>query len=262
MARNPPAMPTASGLNTKPATSNGTDPKKRLSNYALKGLWPEVVVLYKRYPELHDAQITRTQDTALHVAVSSGKEDVVRELVDIISMTGDVAKKNTLHVQNERGNTPLHLAAALGNVEMCRLIATEDAGLIGVRNKEKETPLFVAALNGKKDAFLCLHDLIIPGGDENEKTKKGYGYCRSRDGQTILHVAIEGEYFDLAYQIMYRYDHLRNSVNEQGYSPLHILAKNTSVFKSQMRLGWFQNIIYLCKSRSCLELYLYTYGHT
>ncbi|GFS29055.1 hypothetical protein Acr_00g0005140 [Actinidia rufa] len=129
-----------------------------------------------------------------HVAVSSGQEDKVRELVDIISKTGDAAKK-AVNVQNERGNTPLHLAAALGNVEMCKLIAEVDAGLIGVRNKEKETPFFLAVLNGKKDAFLCLHDLIIPGGDESEKTNKGYGYCRSRDGQTILHVAIEGEYF-------------------------------------------------------------------
>ncbi|GFZ04751.1 hypothetical protein Acr_17g0003230 [Actinidia rufa] len=167
-----------------------------LSNYALKGLWPGVVDLYKRYPELHDAKITRTQDTALHVAVSSGKEDVVQKLVDIISETGDVAKKKTLNVQNERGNTPLHLAAALGNVEMCQLIANVDRGLItSIRNKENETPLFVAARNGKKDAFLCLHDLIIPSDAENAKTVKDYPYCRSRDGQTILHVAIEGEYF-------------------------------------------------------------------
>ncbi|GFZ04703.1 hypothetical protein Acr_17g0002750 [Actinidia rufa] len=196
MAGNPATMQTASGSNTKPSTSNGTDPKKMLSNYALKGLWPEVVDLYKRYPELHDAKITRTQDTALHVAVSSGQEDKVRELVDIISKTGDAAKR-AVNVQNERGNTPLHLAAAMGNVEMCKLIATVDVKLItDVRNSESETPFFVAALNGKKDAFICLHDLIIPGGEENARTVTDYPYCRrSRDGQTILHVAIEGEYF-------------------------------------------------------------------
>ena len=112
------------------------------------------------------------------------------------SIVGDVAKKKTLNVQNERGNTPLHLAAALGNVEMCELIANVDRGLItSIRNKENETPLFVAARNGKKDAFLCLHDLIIPSDAEKAKTVKDYPYCRSRDGQTILHVAIEGEYF-------------------------------------------------------------------
>ncbi|PSS06361.1 Ankyrin repeat-containing protein [Actinidia chinensis var. chinensis] len=240
-------MQTASGSNTKPSTSNGTDPKKILANYAVKGVWPEVVDIYKRHPELHDAQITRTKDTALHVAVSSGQEDKVRELVDIISKTGDAAKK-AVKVQNERGNTPLHLAAAMGNVEMCKLIAEVDVKLItDVRNSESETPFFVAALNGKKDAFICLHDLIIPGDDENAKTVTDYPYCRrSRDGQTILHVAIEGEYFDLAYQIMCRYDDLRNSVTVQGHTPLHILAKNTSAFRSQMYLGWFQKIIYLC----------------
>ncbi|XP_057460473.1 uncharacterized protein LOC130750972 isoform X1 [Actinidia eriantha] len=240
-------MQTASGPNTKPATNNGTDPKKMLSNYALKGLWDKVLEMYKLHPEVHDAQITRTNDTALHVAVSSGREDMVRELVDIISAKGDVAKKNAVKVQNERGNTPLHLAAALGNVEMCKVIADADKGLIiSIRNNENETPLFVAARNGKKDAFLCLHNLIIPSDGENAKTVKDYPYCRSRDGQTILHVAIEGEYFDLAYQIMCRYDDLRNSVNVQGHTPLHILAKNTSAFRSQMYLGWFENIIYLC----------------
>ncbi|XP_057460474.1 uncharacterized protein LOC130750972 isoform X2 [Actinidia eriantha] len=192
-------MQTASGPNTKPATNNGTDPKKMLSNYALKGLWDKVLEMYKLHPEVHDAQITRTNDTALHVAVSSGREDMVRELVDIISAKGDVAKKNAVKVQNERGNTPLHLAAALGNVEMCKVIADADKGLIiSIRNNENETPLFVAARN------------------------------------------------DLAYQIMCRYDDLRNSVNVQGHTPLHILAKNTSAFRSQMYLGWFENIIYLC----------------
>ena len=88
MACNPEAMQTASGSNTKPATNNGTNPQKMLSNYALKGHWDEVLQIYKLHPEVHYAQITRTQDTALHVAVSSGREDTVRELVDIISKTG------------------------------------------------------------------------------------------------------------------------------------------------------------------------------
>ncbi|XP_057461127.1 uncharacterized protein LOC130751547 [Actinidia eriantha] len=191
--------PAAIGSITKPSTSNGTDPKKILANYAVKGLWPEVVDIYKRHPELHDAKVTITHDTALHMAVLSGQEDVVKKLVHIISMTGDRignAARRAVNVQNERGNTPLHLAAELGNVEMCNLIATVDPELIDVRNKESETPFFLAALNGKKDAFLCLHDLIIPDGNGNAKTEKVYTYCRrNHDGQTILHVAIEKEYF-------------------------------------------------------------------
>ncbi|XP_057461123.1 uncharacterized protein LOC130751544 [Actinidia eriantha] len=215
MTSKPEAMQTASGSNTKPATNNSTYPKKMLSNYALhdhqeiykilsnyalKGDWDTILEIYQQFPEVHDANITITHDTALHMAVLSGQEDVVKKLVHIISMTGDRigdAAKKAVNVQNERGNTPLHLAAAMGNVEMCKLLAKVDVKLItDVRNSESETPFFVAALNGKKDAFLCLHDLIIPGGDENEKTTKGYGYCRrNHDGQTILHVAIEKEYF-------------------------------------------------------------------
>uniref|UniRef100_A0A2N9JC16 PGG domain-containing protein n=1 Tax=Fagus sylvatica TaxID=28930 RepID=A0A2N9JC16_FAGSY len=52
-----------------------------------------------------------------------------------------------------------------------------------------ETPFFLAALYGKKEAFLCLHELC---GTEN-----GYNYCRRKDGDTILHCAISGDYFVL-----------------------------------------------------------------
>ncbi|KAL7246705.1 hypothetical protein ACSBR2_001752 [Camellia fascicularis] len=112
--------------------------------------------------------------------MSDGQVKIVRQLVDLIYRSTD--RVTTLHLKNEKGNTPLHLAATLGNGKMCKYIATVDCELIGVRNKEETTPLFLATLNGKKHAFFCLDDLC--------SQEDHYNYCRKNNGDTILHSAI------------------------------------------------------------------------
>ncbi|XAR61167.1 hypothetical protein NMG60_11034795 [Bertholletia excelsa] len=204
--------------------------RKQLFKFAMKSNWHEVKKIYSEHAEVRNARITRSGDTALHIAVSDGQEEVVKDLVELIP------EEKYLAVQNDEGNTPLHLAAAFGNVRMCTCIATRDPELIGIRNEEKETPFFVAALNGKKEAFLCLHTLC--------GSTKGYDYCRRSDGNSILHCAINGEYFDLAFQIIHLYKDLVNFVNEEGLSPLHVLANKPSAFSSGTNLGWLDNIIY------------------
>lgn len=210
--------------------------KKKLFRSAMQGKWDEVVNIYKENEEVHMAKITKSGDTALHVAVSDDQARIVEQLLLIIG--GKAKVKEVLKIQNERGNTILHLAASMGSMEMCKCIADALPDLIGARNHDSETPLFLAALHGKKEAFIRL--------DEICGLDKGNTYCRRNDGDTILHCAIAGEYFDLAFQIIRRYKNLVNSVNEQGLSPLHLLATKHSAFRSGSHFRWFTNIIYHC----------------
>ena len=186
--------------------------KKNLFKLAMQGKWNDVIATYQKKPKAHGAKITRTGDTALHIAVLDRKESVVEKLVKLIN--DEVKKveakkekdvkgastswreeegekeeefKHPLEIANERGNTPLHLAASIGNVRIYLCIAREHRELIGLRNEERETPLFLAALHGKKEAFLCLHELCDP--------EKCFDHCRRGDGETILHCTISGEYF-------------------------------------------------------------------
>lgn len=149
---------------------------------AMRGHWDHIVQAYESNPMSQEAKITKSEDTALHLAAASGHSDVVCRLVETM---GENAS-NILKIQNNRGNTALHLAAALGNVEMCRCMASKDPKLVGARNKDSETPLFLAALNGKKAAFLCLHFL---------SHDKDSSLGRKSNGDTILHAAISGDYF-------------------------------------------------------------------
>ncbi|KAJ4723004.1 putative Ankyrin repeat-containing protein [Melia azedarach] len=201
---------------------------------AMKGQWNKVVEAYEKNPMIQEAKITKSQDTALHIAVADGQTHIVLKLVETMGKNAP----NILKIKNDRGNTALHLAAALGHVQMCRCMASKDPKLLAARNNESETPLFLAALHGKKAAFLCLHYFS----QDKENSSSG----RKNNGDTILHSAICGEYFSLAYQIIQYYPDLVNSVNENGLTPLHILASKPTAFNSSSRLGLFDRIIYHC----------------
>lgn len=206
--------------------------KTKLFERAMEGRWKEVIEIYKNNTMAHQAKITVLEDTALHIAVLEGKEAEVEKMVYQI---GEDARM----IKNKMGNTPLHLAASIGNVSMCKCIANRNAKLVGARNKKNETPLFLAALQGKKDAFLCLLEIC---------RDQALEYCRRDDGETILHCAITGEYFDLAFTIILEFPKLANYVNEQGLSPLHLLANKPTAFRSGTHLSWIDKIIYYCKT--------------
>ncbi|XXG69023.1 hypothetical protein AAC387_Pa06g1988 [Persea americana] len=75
-----------------------------------------------------------------------------KRLVGIVG-DGNMIKQ----MRNDQGNNPLHLAASLGQADMCMLMVDRDLELIMSRNMDGETPLFLAALHGRKQAFYTLH---------------------------------------------------------------------------------------------------------
>ncbi|KAK4281203.1 hypothetical protein QN277_012725 [Acacia crassicarpa] len=220
--------------------------KKQLFTFAMKGQWERVIEMYEEDPRAHKSRITRSGDTALHIAVSEGKDEVVAEMVRSIMTNQDQLHiKEALQTQNNRRNTALHLAAEMGHSTICEKIATVEPSLLACRNSDGETPLFSAARFGRKPSFLFLHYI------QNRNLPDGffppyYVNCRRNDGDTILHCAISGDYFDLAFQIIHLYEDLVTSVNEDGLSPLHLLAAKPSSFRSGSRLGRLEGIIYHC----------------
>ncbi|XP_022642578.1 uncharacterized protein LOC106774938 isoform X3 [Vigna radiata var. radiata] len=200
---------------------------KLLFKLCMKGEWEEVVRTFEKDKKAHTAKITKTGDTALHVAVTDGQYDVVGNLVKLIcSETEEGKRKEALGIQNNRKNTALHFAASMGSVDMCKYIASAEASLLSMRNVDGETPLFLAALHGRKEAFLFLH--YFSKNNHPEPPPDYYSNCRRHDGDTILHSAIAGDYF----------------VNHSGLTPLHLLANKPSVFRSGGHLGRFERIVY------------------
>ncbi|MED6121679.1 hypothetical protein PIB30_032446 [Stylosanthes scabra] len=208
---------------------------ENLFSYTIKGQIREVLEVYEKNHLALEAKITRLEDTVLHIAVYVGQTNFVATLLDNISEEVCFA---ILKLQNSKGNTPLHLAAELGNVEICYNLAKRDPTLISWRNFQGETPLFLAAIHGKKDAFFCLY--------RHQESQDDYSLCSKNNGDTILHCTISSEYFGLALKILDLYPNLADSVNQDGLSPLHILAMKPNCFKSSTRMESLDRFVYNC----------------
>ncbi|XP_017434450.1 uncharacterized protein LOC108341265 [Vigna angularis] len=208
--------------------------------WVLEGRWEFVVSKYRNESEFHKIRINESRGTALHFAVNDGKLELVNILVGaILNHEGRevVRDDSALRSTNERGDTPLHLAASRGFIGMCMCIIGENGerkDLIRVRNYEGETPLFRAVHTYQTEAFVYLHNVSKDLDDEH----------RDYDGDTILHRAIWGEFLDLAIMITHCYPQLVSARNKDGNTPLKVLASRPSSFKSGTDFSWTQNILY------------------
>ncbi|XXG52131.1 hypothetical protein AAC387_Pa03g0526 [Persea americana] len=204
----------------------------------MKGEWGDVVKMYEENKQIFQtAIITVSNQTALHIAISNSQTDVVKTLLDNIDALA-IRK-----MSDNREENPLHLAASMGHFETCKLLVDKDPELIGAKNVEGETPLFLAVLHGKKEAFYALHPKCLITGKDIKHAK---AHCERKDGDTILHVSIRGEYFELAYQIIHWYPELIEEFNEVGQTALHLLVQNPSAFRSGCYLGPVDDFIYSC----------------
>ncbi|CAA2993825.1 uncharacterized protein LOC111394077 [Olea europaea subsp. europaea] len=220
----------------------------------MKKKWNKVGTAYKECPSTRIAKLTKSEETALHVAISSyhselHSSDCEKRIEEMIKSIPDEDAFETLSMKNVKGDTPLHLAAAVGWLSICNCIASRDRELISTRNLKGETPLFVAAYHGKLDSFIFLHDYynkeqVQDPNQQNIGQEPDESLCRREDGNTILHSAISAEYFKLAYRIISYYPKLVNSVNVEGESPLHVLARKPSVFRSGTHFRFPYSIIY------------------
>ena len=153
-----------------------------------------------------------------------------------------------VHLQNQRGNTALHIAASNGNLDMVRWILsyyTESSGIVrflsanknriklrdkdietlynqsfsdrlGLANKannEETTPLFLAAQNGHLGVVQYLTE---HGADVNKASNKG---------KTPLYVAAENGHLDI---VKYLVEHGAdvNKATNNGETPLSIETRN------------------------------------
>ncbi|KAK4560166.1 hypothetical protein RGQ29_009088 [Quercus rubra] len=206
---------------------------KSLYPSAVKGDWKKVHNICHEQMFLSTVPITNSWDTVFHLAISDDQKDIFDQLLQLLPQES-LRIASALRRKNKKGNNLLHIAASVGSVTMCRRIISISKSMINTYNNEGESPLFVAALHGHKDAFLYLHSECGPDED----------YCIRNNGDTILHCAIAEEYYELSCKILDLYVELVDFTNNKCISPLHLLANKPSAFKSGSNLRWFEEIIY------------------
>lgn len=124
-------------------------------------------VLYNQRVFMSKTNTTKVSDIAfLHEAAHKGQIGVIQENIERIE---------DINVQDERGYTLLHRAAAEGNIETTQLLIKH--GAINLENKAGDTPLTLAAINGH---LSVVKELLT--------VKKG--------GTTILHEAAKAAVYE------------------------------------------------------------------
>ncbi|XXG52123.1 hypothetical protein AAC387_Pa03g0520 [Persea americana] len=137
------AVTTSSGIGSSTGFSNeipkpgeeaaNQSLKNELHGFIKKGDWEAVLCKYRKCKDtVQTAKITRSNETALHIAISYSRIDIVEELLKIID--AHLIREMTDH----RKENPLHLAALLGQTKTCKLLVDKDPELIGARNIDGE----------------------------------------------------------------------------------------------------------------------------
>lgn len=173
-----------------------------LYRYVLGQKWNDVVEIIKEHPDVPSTKITKSEDNVLHLAITlHAPEAIVIKLID------EVVKKNLevameiIKAKNKQEDTPMHRAASRGSKAICEkivLVGFDVEKLVLEGNKEGETPLFLAALNGHKHAFLYLYSVC-----RDIASAKSSRLWTRKNGDTILHCTIQREHFGMLWKLVH-----------------------------------------------------------
>ncbi|KAK3009666.1 hypothetical protein RJ639_013842 [Escallonia herrerae] len=128
------------------------DRSQYLSLYkaALKGDWESARRFLNQDEDALTAKITALSMTALHVVVGTGKAiHFVENLVNLMP-------SEALALYDDYGNTPLNVAALVGNTEASVILMRKNPALLHMGNNRGWLPVHRAALNAHRNTLLYL----------------------------------------------------------------------------------------------------------
>jgi ankyrin repeat protein len=165
-------------------------------------------------------QVTTEKNTVLHIAVQFEQYEVAKKIVCLL---GCLAMQT-----NSKGNTPLHVAAKVGNPQMVRFLIdhAEDRDVeSGARqlpsmvNLEKDTALHIAVQYGN---FEVVKELI--------KEDPKLAMCVNNAGESVLFLAVDRDLYNIASYILSATPEC-SCAGRHGMNVLHALVIQTSSCK-------------------------------
>ena len=147
-----------------------------------------------------------SENTPLHIAVKSGQDGIIVQLL--------LCKECDFNVQNKDGDTPLHIAVRYGQGDIIvQLLSCEECDL-NVQNRECDTPLHIAVRQNKTGAIS--HLLAHQQCNVNVQNQ----VC-----DTPLHIAVRYGQDDIFVQLLLHKKCDPNAQNRNGDTPLHIAIR-------------------------------------
>ncbi|KAJ6376515.1 hypothetical protein OIU76_025630 [Salix suchowensis] len=196
-------------------TPQGNTPLHIAVQFGHKGV---VVEIYKRCGSLL-TRLNSSGDSPLHVAARWGHLSIVDFLVrEVLSAerisaeNGETGKFDMLRQGNKVNNTVLHEAVRSGNRSVVQLLLRVDPKLACFENYAGESPLFLAAREGKKD---ILNQILISA------PSSAHG---GSEGQTALHAAVIERHSDITEILLREKPRLITEADHHGRTPLYYAA--------------------------------------
>ncbi|KAM3694299.1 hypothetical protein ACJW31_07G047500 [Castanea mollissima] len=204
-----------------------------LCQAAFKGNWQKAKALLDIYPDIVGKPITEWKDTALHIAAAANHPNFVKELLKLM-------EREDLELQNSYGQTALYFAAASGNVIIAEEMVKKNdkPTLIRPENEMKCTPLYIAALLGRREMVSFLF-----GKTPFEKLSCGDGGERIE----LLVATISNDLYDIALRIMKTDVQLATAKDINGKTALYELARKPYAIGSRSQLSVSKRCLNSCK---------------
>lgn len=138
-------------------------------------------------------QVTLGGNTILHLAVNYGEKEVAGQILDL--------DQSLFYKTNDKGDTPLHIAARLGDYEMAKLLigkmekqdVEHGTKHLTIENEDdgKDTTLHVAVRNGHVDMVKFLI-----------KKYPSLALKTNKENESPLFMAVDREYYNIACEIL------------------------------------------------------------
>uniref|UniRef100_A0A8C8VI50 NFKB inhibitor beta n=1 Tax=Pelusios castaneus TaxID=367368 RepID=A0A8C8VI50_9SAUR len=172
---------------------------------------------------------TEDGDTALHLAVIHEHEAFLDSILQYMAGT------EYLDLQNDLGQTALHIAVILGASDFVRKLMAAGAGLC-VQEKGGHTALHLACREGWQ---ACAQQLLSGHRSCKEHDACSQLDCTNYDGYTPLHVAVLRKNLEMVKLLIDSGADLNKAELSCGRSPLHLAVESQSseVVECLLRAG-------------------------
>ena len=190
---------------------------------------------------------TNHQDrTPLHVAVAANKYQILeyllsksipsmsvvwlREIKCSLDSPHDIYNNPhnavLINVQDEDGNTPLHLACRRGKQNMVSLLlkASLSNNNLLITNKKGQTPLHLAAASGHKDTAEALLFSVTGSSTHHDLLT-----ATDNEGCTVFHTACSNGHIDVFCYLSSIYPQVVNVMDNRGCSLLHAACEGGDI---------------------------------